>query len=443
MAGLYSRVVTPNTGNVKDLADNLEQVLSTEGFAVKQGASLGGGAIRLLALESVGQLVVFTRSQDNLNHVINWVRQLEVERQSEIEQGLFSYQVQSTSASHIVNILSNLGVANAVGISQSSLSGNAIGDQTISATGQRQTVTNRTQPPTSGTADDSFGRFTVDEQLNTILFSGSGKQWLKILPIVKNLDKPAPSVMVEVMLVEVQLNDNESTGVEWLANSVLGGFDLSFGTLNALSIGGSGFNLGLESAGQTRALVNAFYQNRKANIRSRPRIMVKSGGQASIDVGNEIPVTTVTAQSTVSSDSQIVSNQSYRKTGVILDIKPTVHASGFVDIEINQSLSEASDTTGDGNPTILNRSISTTVTLKDGGSVLIGGLISSSTSEGTRGIPVLGKLPILGKLFTTDTNSQDRTELMVMIIPYIISSPEEGQDLTDELQRSRIEELSL
>ena len=168
--------------------------------------------------------------------------------------------------------------------------------------------------------------------------------------------------------------------------------------------------------------------------------MVKSGGEASIDVGNEIPVITQSSQGSTDANAPIIETVSYRKTGVILSIKPTVHASGFVDIEINQELSEA---TGGGlTPTILNRKLSTTVTLRDGGSVLLGGLISSSTSKGQTGVPILGRLPFIGKLFNTDTESQDRTELMIMIIPYVLNSPDEAEKLTDELQRSRIEDLS-
>jgi general secretion pathway protein D len=168
--------------------------------------------------------------------------------------------------------------------------------------------------------------------------------------------------------------------------------------------------------------------------------MVKSGGEASIDVGNEIPVITQTSQGTTDTNAPVIETVSYRKTGVILKIKPTVHASGFVDIEIDQELSEA---TGGGlTPTILNRKLSTTVTLRDGGSVLLGGLISSSTSKGQTGVPILGRLPFIGKLFNTDTDSQDRTELMIMIIPYVLNSPDEAEKLTDELQQSRIEDLS-
>ncbi len=431
MTNMHSRVITPSVSGVKELATSLESILQSEGFSVRQSGQ-GGAAIRLLPLETSGQIVVFAKSKDVLDHILNWISKIEVKQQSEIEQGLFSYQVQSTLAAHIVGILNNLGVANAVGVSNQSSNQRDANRQNTG--GQSLNPTNNLLSNSRANNNEAnLGRFTVDESLNTILFSGSGKQWLQIMPIIKRLDKPAPSVMVEVVLVEVQLNDNEESGVEWLANSGLGSF----------SFDGSGFSFALDAAGQTRAVINAFYENRRANIRSRPRIMVKSGGEASIDVGNEIPIITSQAQSVADGDAPLINNISYRKTGVILDIKPTVHASGFVDIEISQELSEAAESSDAENPTILNRSLKTTVTLRDGGSVLIGGLISSTTSENERGVPILGKLPLIGKLFRTDGNTQIRTELMVMIIPYILTSPDEAESLTDELQQSRIQSLEV
>jgi general secretion pathway protein D len=425
MQGMYSRIIRPNLSTVTDLANNLERILNSEGYSVRQ--TDGTAAIRLLPLDSVGQLVVFAKGVDVLNHIIEWAKTLETEKYNTVEQGLFSYQVQSTQAVHIVEVLNSLGVA----------------DFQSSSSDSNKTSSNVNSSASNSSNSDAKGRYAVDEQLNTILFSGDGKDWLQVLPVIKKLDKPAPSVMVEVILTEVQLNDNEETGLEWLAKSTLGKYNLLFNSSGAglaTSLLNNSLSTTIDTAGQTRAILNAFYENKKANIRSRPRIMVKSGGEASIDVGSEIPIITQTSQGTTDGNAPIVQTVSYRKTGVILSIKPTVHASGFVDIEIDQELSES---TGGGlTPTILNRKLSTTVTLRDGGSVLLGGLISSTTSKGQTGVPILGRLPFIGKLFNTDTDSQDRTELMIMIIPYVLNSPSEAEQLTDELQQARIEDLS-
>ena len=424
MKGMLSRVFRPNLSNVTNLANNLERVLDAQGYSVTQNP--GVAAIRLLALESVNQMVIFTRSNEVLDHVLAWAKTLEEEKYGQVEYGLFNYQVKSTSALHIVETIRNLGIASFT-----------------SPTNQPSGQTSNTESSTSTTTNTN-NRFAVDEQLNTILFSGNGNDWLQLLPTIQSLDKPAPSVMVEVILAEVQLKDTEQRGIEWLANSTSNEFGINFGTLDGLGIGGSGFRLTLDNAGQTRALLNFFYNNEKAIIRSRPRLMVKSGGQASIDVGNEIPVITTKTQSIENANAPLIQNISYRKTGVLLDIKPVVHAAGFVEIDVTQELSEATATSSSNidSPTILNRKLSTTVTLQDGGSVLIGGLISSSKSEGSQGVPIFGQLPLIKQFFSGGKNDQLRTELMIMIIPYILSTPSEAEELSDELQRERMRLLS-
>ena len=432
MSGMHSRIVRPTLSTVTDLASNLEKVLQSEGFAVKQSPT-GSTAIRLLPLESIGQLVIFAASEEVLQHIVDWTKSLETERYNTVEQGLFSYQVQSTQAIHIVQILNSLGVADY----QSSSSQDT---NNQSNTGSSINSNQRDSRDFNSTENKIKGRYAVDEQLNTILYSGNGKDWLQVLPVIKRLDKPAPSVMVEVIVAEIQLNDSEETGLDWLAKSSLGGYSLNFASSGVSGLVSSMFDSTVDTAGGTRALLNVFYSNNKANIRSRPRIMVKSGGEATINVGDKIPVISQTSQSTTDSNAVVIQTVSYRDTGVILSIKPTVHASGFVDIEIDQEISTAS---GDAlTPTISNRSLSTTVTLRDGGSVLLGGLIASNTDKIQTGIPLLGKIPYLGRLFSSENESQVRTELMIMIIPYVLNSPDEAERLTDELQQSRIEDLS-
>ena len=114
-----------------------------------------------------------------------------------------------------------------------------------------------------------------------------------------------------------------------------------------------------------------------------------------------------------------------------------IQAGGLVDLAMYGRPSEArpsADTSLAGSPTILNRQISTSLTLRDGGSLLMGGLISGNQSAGETGVPVLGQLPVLGRLFRTDAVQADRTELIVMVTPYVIADHEEGWELTRRIR---------
>ena len=279
----------------------------------------------------------------------------------------------------------------------------------------------------------------VDEKRNLLIFRGSGEEWASIREVVEKLDKPVPSVLIEVLIAEVSLNDEEKSGFEFLFNSGIDRFGLTGGTRNALGLSNQGLSLTLDSAGQTRALLSLFHKNDKVSIRSQPKLLVKSGEEASIQVGNDIPVITQLSQDSVQvgGSTNVLQQVDYRTTGVVLSITPLVQAGGLVDVAINQELSEARPTAATslgGSPTILTRNLSTSLSLKDGGSLLMGGLISENRSTGTLGVPGISRVPVLGRLFRADSYDGDRTELMVMVTPYVIRDHAEGSRLTEELK---------
>ena len=211
------------------------------------------------------------------------------------------------------------------------------------------------------------------------------------------------------------------------------------GTLNALGLQGGALSLVLESAGQTRAVLNLFDEQSRVAIRSRPNLMVKSGESATIEVGNAIPTIAQFSDSGTQTEGEtnVLQSVEYRQTGINLQITPVVQANGLVDLQVSQGLSEARPTAAtslEGSPTILTRQISTSLTLRDGGSLLMGGLISNNQSAGEVGIPGLQRIPWIGRLFRSGTFQEDRTELIVMVIPYVVSNHEEGWELTRQLQ---------
>jgi len=172
MLGMQSRIIRPTLSTVTDLATNLERVLKSEGYSVRQTDG-GGAAIRLLPLESVGQLIIFSSSIDILEHIIEWARTLETERHNSVEQGLFSYQVQSTQAVHIVQVLNSLGVAD---FQSTSSEGNETNANNNSSTSTSRVNPNQSRNNSSGSSNTK-GRYAVDEQLNTILYSGTGYKY--------------------------------------------------------------------------------------------------------------------------------------------------------------------------------------------------------------------------------------------------------------------------
>jgi len=281
----------------------------------------------------------------------------------------------------------------------------------------------------------------VDTNRNVLFFSGSGQEWRELLKLIKEVDKPVPMVVIDVLLAEITLGGQQESGVEWkFLGDGIEGTDLTGSTFGGLGVGSSGLSLTFDSAGETRAIINAFYSNDRAVIRSSPKLLVKSGESAFIEVGNEIPIITSNSQSIDSTDAPVIQTIQYRKTGVLLSINPIVQASGMVDLQISQELSEKATSSASavsGSPTILTRKVETALALHDGGSVLLGGLISSSKSTGQQGIPGLGKIPVIGRLFRSDISTDTQTELLMLVSVYVIDSHEGAVELTESL-RERI-----
>ena len=395
-SGRFTVIIEPSTKN-GGVVDDLTNVLRAQGYSACSARSC---AIQIIPLKTAGKVIILASDEETLEHSVGWFRELDQKQQAGIEDGIFSYQVRHTDAKHVVDLMGK--------ISGSGGDGSQSGEENESVVGSE---------------------FVADEIRNLIFYKGSGQNWLELLPTIKKMDRPAPSVLVEVILAEITLGDSLQTGVEFIARAG----NVAYTTFSGASPGG-GLVATLTRAGETRAVVNAFYSDSRSNIRSRPRLMVKSGEEAAIDVGNEIPTIVGSAQSVDNPGAPLLQTVSYRKTGVLLKIKPIVYSSGYVEIEINQELSEAQTTKSSAidSPTIFNRKLSTTVSLKDGGSVLLGGLISESRSKGDSGVPGLGAIPLLGRIFRGNVSSTDRTELVMMIVPYIIENPEEATQISEQ-----------
>jgi general secretion pathway protein D len=163
-------------------------------------------------------------------------------------------------------------------------------------------------------------------------------------------------------------------------------------------------------------------------------LVARSGSEAAIQVGTDVPIITSQAAAPVQSggSSEILQSIQYRQTGVILRIKPIVYGDNRVDLQISQEVSsqQPNPNSAIGSPLILNRDVTTQLSLQEGATAVLGGLIDNSYTKGNSGIPVLKDVPILGQAFRVDTLNGNKTELVVLVTPYIIRNGDEMTALT-------------
>lgn len=407
MRGRHSVRITPAFMAADELSKKLTEILQAEGYSAGL-AGAPGTPITLVPIPAMNALIVFATDEAIIQHITKWAKELDQAGKG-IGRSFFTYQVQNTDAQALAVTLDKL------------ISGAKAGVPGA--------------PAVAG-----GGRTVVDQASNTIIFQGNNDDYGQMRSILQMLDKPTKAALIEVTVAEVSLNDSSQLGVEWLINEArLDGSKVISGTLGGLGIGGAGFNYRrIDSAGDTRLLLNALASNNRATILSSPRVLARNGETATIQVGQEVPIIT-SQQSTPSTGGtgSVLQTVQYRNTGVILKVKPVIHSNSQIDLDVTQEVSAAqSTTTGvSTSPTFGTRKLDTKLSLRDGATVLLGGLISNNSSRGDAGIPLLKDIPGLGQLFRTNSDKSDRTELIILITPYIIANDHDAQAVTDAFKK--------
>ncbi len=417
MRGRHSLRIEPAFLPVKTLTDKLIKVLQTQGYDAGTNPRHANGIILLPIVES-NSILVFAVDAKVLAYVQQWAIELDrIQIQPSAEkQQLFFFPVQNSNASDIVQVLNPL-------------------------LAEISNDPPKSEPRGAPPRPKRKPKLMVDTPHNSIIFVGDAAEWARLLPLLHKMDKPPKQVLIEATLAEITLSDKDERGIEWVMNNAnLGGLGGKLSTIG-LGTGSNGLTYTLSNASEVRAVLNLFTSKNRATILSNPRLLVRSGSQASIEIGTEIPTLTSTT-SGLQRDTNVIQQIQYRSTGTSLKIKPIVYAGRRVELDISQQVSESqpNETSNIDSPVIFNRQIQTQLSLSDGQSVLLGGLIADSRSSGQTGVPILKDIPLIGQFFRSDKSSGTRTELVIMIIPYVIDNADEAKAITEAV-KSQLEWL--
>jgi general secretion pathway protein D len=185
------------------------------------------------------------------------------------------------------------------------------------------------------------------------------------------------------------------------------------------------------------ATLNALAGITKLEVLSAPRIVVLNNHTAALEVGQQVPITTGSAVSTETSGAPIVNSVDYRDVGVILKVTPRVNDGGLVLLDISQEVSDVQSTSSStiDSPTINERKIASSIAVHDGQTVALGGLITTSHTDSSLGIPLLRHIPLLGPtIFNSTDRENDRTELIVLLTPRVVRNEAEAKSVTEQLE---------
>lgn len=417
------------------LAESLTRTLSTEGYRVGNPTENRRGAITILPLENANQVLVFANDTRLFDRALFWVRQLDRAAAIGNGEGVFVYTAQNTNAEDLAALVGQ------------AASGDIAGGAPAPAA--PEVAVRRTNGMRAGSGAPeagpalSVGGMTVDTAGNRILFRGSASEFERLRALLIQLDTPPRQVLIEMTIAEVTLTDETRFGVEWFLDQTI-----TDGTLSADTRGGSvreGGGLGVVashvfSRGSVEAALNAFARNSNLNILSTPRVFTRSGREAEILIGTDVPIITSQRASNAQTggDTDVLQTVQYRQTGVILNVRPVVYGDDRIDISLYQEVSNQRPNTAAAinSPLILNRSVATQISLQEGMTAVIGGLIQDNYSREQRGVPGLKDIPIIGSAFRSEEVTGDKVELVILVTPYIVRDSEDVGAITESVTGS-------
>jgi len=270
---------------------------------------------------------------------------------------------------------------------------------------------------------DSLGRALdatvgIDRRLNAIVLRGSPARVAAIKEHIAKLDVPVTSVELETEFVELTETGARNLGLDFNNSND----QIATGSF-VYSRGFPGFSDTPRTGGVVVSFQGALYgqiAKGEGRIVSKPRISAQSGSTAKIVTGDALPILTSIALSGVNAVQQQVQ---YVNVGVTLQIAPRVSEDGFVTAHV---FAVVSSVTGysQGYPTISQREASTSATVRDGQTFVIGGLTQESKIANRSKLPLLGDIPLLGKLFTTEHTNRSKRDLFIVVTPHIIRGPD-------------------
>ena len=442
MKGMSVAIVPVVASQPDAMIEDLKAIFGSD----KEGPM--SGMVRFIPNQRTKSILVVSPQQTYLTRAERWIRSLDAKAQGP-EKRLFTYSVRNRPAEELVELIETMFSSSPRSATQRTRSvaprhqQAAVQSPLVEAGkgGSPSLPDMGTQPDTSSasggtrsSSDDDRIRVTVDEPNNTLLILASYQDYQRVLAVIENLDIVPSQVLIEAMIVEVTLNDDLQFGVRWHLENNKSSYSFTGG--NSFASVFPGFSYALAAANAKIAL-NALNAITKVNVISSPSLMVLDKQTAMLQIGDQVPVVTQSAVGVLQTNAPIVNSVNYRDTGVILSITPRIHDGGRVFLKIEQEVSSVGSTTTStiDSPTIKQRRVKTTVQVKDGEALALGGLIQDQVNDTRNQIPVLGDIPIIGSAFKEKSGSIGKTELIVLITPRVLRSLNEAREATVEYGR--------
>jgi general secretion pathway protein D len=485
MSGMSAGVFTLQNADVKSVSQELDKVIGD------RNTSPLTGILRIIPIERMNALLVISPNPEYIDQAKKWIERLDAGSGEGVR--FYVYNLQNQRAEHVAPLLQEAFTGHVTQtttqapptLAPGTPAGTIVSPPTFQMqpsitpnTPAASSLASSAAPSAAAAAGAAAGTIAAtraiggegvgvvrniqavaDKDQNTILVVATPAEYSIIEQALKKLDVPSRQVMIEVTIAQVKLNDNLTFGVDWLFKGANhgsgsgGNFNMpgqrpfnpavplpttaAGAAASGLAVAAQGFSYLINNAnfpGGVQAALNLLDTYGNTKVIANPHIAALDNQKATIKAGFRIPVSQQTIVGNTS--NAITTTSQYIDTGVLLQVLPHINAGGLVTLDIQAEVSNPGSPANPGEaPPIDTQSIQTLLSVPSGQTMVMGGLIQETKGNGTSGLPLLDRLPILGGLFGNQTLTNIRSELVLFVTPRVVTDQADAEALIEDLRR--------
>ena len=450
------------------IAADLSQVLPVLGFTAATANTRGEtpGSVYITGIDRLQLLVTSAATEEVVNLVREWVMTLD-STDSDEEERVYVYKVANSKAQQLAQALSVIFTTQGASLTVDTSSGNSRTQQLTTQTTKVANAgnTGSAQFSRAGTNNDLNTTTTVQSNVfttpvrifadgiyNRLVIRTTPRVYRVMKALLSRLDSVPAQVLLQVLIVEVSLNDGNEFGMEFNYKGTGGTVMTSVGTnydkihpgVRPEDTGGNFYIASPHNPDDKFAHIKALATRNKIKIISSPQLLVTSNTEAKIQIGNDVPLITGSVSSSESVSGQVTNTYNYRETGIIMTMTPQVTSSDLISLEIKQEVSEPvtnTISTAKDTPVIQMREIETSMTIGNGKTMIMGGMIQEKNTDDLNSIPIISDIPFLGRLLGHTNQAKSRTEMLVLVTGYIVDEKGKVEDMIKRYNQA-VKELS-
>ena len=438
------------------VAEELKEIFGSMGYSSSLDKSL-----IFIPLARINSILVVSTLEDVIARVDFWMEKLD-QPISSGQLSTFVYYIQNAEAEKLAGILNTL-------FEEKQKSGILGGIPKPTKKNAKKKDKGNTSKPKSpiqksafkiqgGVSGELAGDIHIipDVDTNSLIIRTEPKNYPSILEIIKKLDLLPQQVLIEVLILDLTLDDETRTGIEWALKGTVGQDGINGGDKivggggtgtvpagtdplgaaignTATSLFAPGASFFVQQKDKFIGLLQAFASDSKVNIIANPILITSDNKEANISIADDIPIQSSTITTPTAGQPLTQSTIEFRSVGIKLGIVPKINSDNFVNLKIDQEISNLGPVFQN-TPSFTTRTMKTEVVLKDNQVLVMGGLIRTTKTDTVEGIPFLMDIPWLGRLFSTNLSQVNQTELMLFITPHIISNTDDSNFVTEQFK---------